>query len=141
MIFGNHHSNKNEMLSVATQAGMPYTNTHKHRTSYFKCTLSFIGPAKHWKCLSAPRQKPDILAVLHQRLPHSLCRAGTSLVPPSPYTRAVRASIHIPPLHGRKRAPRAYKGLGMRLGWHVLYHPLILLPVNFFTNLTSGGSL
>ena len=33
-------------LLLPTQAGMPYTNTHKHRTSYFKSTLTFLGPAK-----------------------------------------------------------------------------------------------
>ena len=33
-------------LLLSTQVGMPYTNTHKHRTSYFKSTLTFIGPAK-----------------------------------------------------------------------------------------------
>ena len=32
-------------LLLPTQAGMPYTNTHKHRTSYFKSTLTFVGPA------------------------------------------------------------------------------------------------
>ena len=31
---------------LPTQAGMPYTNTHKHRTSYFKSTLTFLVPAK-----------------------------------------------------------------------------------------------
>ena len=33
-------------LLLPTQAGMPYTNTHKHRMLYFKSTLTFIGPAK-----------------------------------------------------------------------------------------------
>ena len=51
-------------LLLPTQAGMPYTNTHKHRTSYFKSTLTFIGPAKRWS-LSAARQKPEILEVHH----------------------------------------------------------------------------
>ena len=46
-------------LLLPTQAGMPYTNTHKHRTSYFKSTVTFKGPAKRWKCLSAARQKND----------------------------------------------------------------------------------
>ena len=31
-------------LLLHTQAGMPYTNTHKHRTLYFKSTLTFMGP-------------------------------------------------------------------------------------------------
>ena len=52
---------------LPTQGGMPYTNTHKHRTSYFKSTLTFIGPAKRWKSLSAARQKPEIFAVLHHQ--------------------------------------------------------------------------
>ena len=42
-----------QQLLLPTQTGMPYTNTHKHRTSYFKSTLTFMGPAKRWKCLSA----------------------------------------------------------------------------------------
>ena len=42
-----------QSLLLPTQAGMLYTNTHKHRTSYFKSTLTFMGPAKRWKCLSA----------------------------------------------------------------------------------------
>ena len=36
-------------LLLLTQEGMPYTNIHKHRTSYFKSTLTFIGLTKHWK--------------------------------------------------------------------------------------------
>ena len=40
-------------LLFLTQVGMPYTNTHKHRTSYFKSTLTFLGPAKRWKCIFA----------------------------------------------------------------------------------------
>ena len=42
---------------------MSYTNIYKHRTSYFKSTLPFLGPAKHWKSISAARQKPEILAI------------------------------------------------------------------------------
>ena len=56
---------KFKSLLLPTQAGIPYTNTHKHRTSYFKCTLTVMASAKCWKCLSAGRQKPEILAVLH----------------------------------------------------------------------------
>ena len=52
-------------LLLPTQAGMPYTNTHNHRTSYFKSTLTFLGPAKCWKSICVARQKPEILAVLH----------------------------------------------------------------------------
>ena len=52
-------------LLLPTQSGMPYTNTHKHRTSYFKSTLTFLGPAKSWKSICAARQKTEILAVLH----------------------------------------------------------------------------
>ena len=67
-------------LLLPTQTGMPYTNTHKHRTSYFKSTLTFMGPSKRWKCLSAARQKRQILAIRHhnQRVRYySLCRLGT----------------------------------------------------------------
>ena len=52
-------------LLLLTQMGMLYTNTHKYRTSYVKSTLTFLGTAKLWKCLSAARQKPEILVVLH----------------------------------------------------------------------------
>ena len=52
-------------LLLPTQAGMPYTNTHKHRTSYLKSTLTFLGPAKSWKSICAARQQLEILAVLH----------------------------------------------------------------------------
>ena len=34
-------------LLLLTQTGMPYTNTHKQRTLYFKSTLTFLGPAKY----------------------------------------------------------------------------------------------
>ena len=44
---------KFKLLLLPTQMGMPYTNTHRHRTSYFKSTLTFLGPPKLWKCLSA----------------------------------------------------------------------------------------
>ena len=30
-------------LLLLTQAGIPYSNTHKHGTSYFKSTLTFLG--------------------------------------------------------------------------------------------------
>ena len=55
---------KFQPLLLLTQAGMPYTNTHKHRTSLFKSTLTFMGPAKRWKYLSAARQKCEIVAIL-----------------------------------------------------------------------------
>ena len=50
-------------LLLPTQTGMPYTNTHKQRTSYFKSTLTFLGPAKLWKPFRSPI-KTGILAVL-----------------------------------------------------------------------------
>ena len=54
-------------LLLPTLMGIPYTNTHKHRTSYFKSTLTFLGPAKRWNSISAARQKLEILTVLHQQ--------------------------------------------------------------------------
>ena len=56
---------KVQPLLLPTQAGWPYTNTHKHRTSYFKSALPFMGPAKRLKCLSAARQKREIIVILH----------------------------------------------------------------------------
>ena len=64
------NTNFQPLLLLSTQAGMPYTNTHKHRTSYFKSTITFIGPAKRWKCLSEARQKREILAILHHNQSH-----------------------------------------------------------------------
>ena len=58
---------KFKSLLLPTQMGMPYTNTHKHRTSYFKFTLTFLGPAKCWKSIYAARQKPEIIAVIHHQ--------------------------------------------------------------------------
>ena len=55
-------------LLLLTQVGMPYTNTHKHRKSYCKSTLMFLGPAKRWKSICAARQKPEIRAVLHHNI-------------------------------------------------------------------------
>ena len=52
-------------LLLPTQAGIPYTHTHKHRTSYFKSTLTFLGPAMRWKSISSKRQNREILVVLH----------------------------------------------------------------------------
>ena len=49
---------KFKQLILPTQMGMLYTNTRKHRTSYFKSTLTFLGPAKLWKCIFV--QKPEI---------------------------------------------------------------------------------
>ena len=43
---------------------MQYINTHKHTTSYFKYTLTFLCPAKRWKSISATRKNLEILAVL-----------------------------------------------------------------------------
>ena len=59
---------KFKLLLLPTQAGMPYTNTHKHRTSYFKSTLTFLGPTKRRKSITAARQKPEILVFLHRLL-------------------------------------------------------------------------
>ena len=64
-------------LFLPTQAGMPYTNTHKHRTSYFKSTLTLLGSAKHWKSISAARQKPEIFAFLHHQYNNQ--RVGSTL--------------------------------------------------------------
>ena len=50
-------------LLLLTQAGIPYTNSYKHRTSYLKSKLTFLGPAKLWKFISADRQKTEILAI------------------------------------------------------------------------------
>ena len=44
---------KLKLLLLLTQAVKPYRNTYKHRTSYFKSTLTFLGPAKLWKSISA----------------------------------------------------------------------------------------
>ena len=52
-------------LLLPAQAGIPYTSIHKHRTSYLKSTLTFLGPAKHRKSISADRQKLGIFAILH----------------------------------------------------------------------------
>ena len=62
-----HTNTKFQPLLLPTQADMSYTNTHKHRTSYYKSTLTFMGPAKRWKCLSAARQKREIVAILHHK--------------------------------------------------------------------------
>ena len=35
-------------LFLPTQAGTPYKNTNKHRISYFKSALTFLGPVKRW---------------------------------------------------------------------------------------------
>ena len=50
-------------LFLRTHAGIPYTNTHKHRISYFKSTHTVLGPAKCWKSISADQQKWEILAI------------------------------------------------------------------------------
>ena len=52
-------------LLLPTQTGIPYTNTHKHRTSYSKSTLTFVSPAKRWKSIYAARQKPEFLRFFH----------------------------------------------------------------------------
>ena len=57
-------------LLLPTPAGMPYTNTHKHkhRTSYFKSTLTFLGPAKRCKYICAARQKLEFLEIIHHNI-------------------------------------------------------------------------
>ena len=54
-------------LLLLTQAGKPYRNTCKHRTSYFKSALTFLGPAKIRKSISAAQQKPEILDYQYNR--------------------------------------------------------------------------
>ena len=53
---------KFKRLLIPSQAGMPFTNTHKHRTSDFKSTHTCVGPTKYSKSISAARQKQEILA-------------------------------------------------------------------------------
>ena len=68
-------------LLLPTQMGIPYRNTHKHRTSYFKSTRIFLGPAKRGKTISATRQKTEIL---HIRECCSSLRVGLQhAVPPT----------------------------------------------------------
>ena len=44
----------NTKFKLTSQAGhIPYTNIYKQRISYFKSTLTFLGPAKRWKSISA----------------------------------------------------------------------------------------
>ena len=40
---------------------------HEHRTSYFKSTLTSLGPAKRWKSISADRQNWKFLRFLHHQ--------------------------------------------------------------------------
>ena len=58
-------------LLLMTRAGMPYTNTHKQRMSYFMSTLTFMGPENCWKSILPPykkkKKKEEILAVLHHQ--------------------------------------------------------------------------
>ena len=55
-------------LRLLSQAGTPYTNTHKDRTSYvFQVYTHISASSKRWKSISATRQKPEILAVLHHQ--------------------------------------------------------------------------
>ena len=44
-------------LLLLTRAGICYTNTHKHRTSLFKSTLTFLGPSNRWKSISSVTDK------------------------------------------------------------------------------------
>ena len=47
---------KFKLLLPPTQVSMLYTNTHKHRTSYFKSTHTFLGPAMSWESICAARK-------------------------------------------------------------------------------------
>ena len=49
----------------------------------------------------------------------------------------MRMTVDTRPLFllGRKHAPRAYKGLSTRLGWHLLFHPLIQTSSHYFSRL------
>ena len=53
---------KFKLLLLPTQAGIHYTNTYKHRTS-FQVYLTFLGLAKWWKSISAAQQNPEILVI------------------------------------------------------------------------------
>ena len=64
---GSTHNTKVKPLLLPTQAVISYKNTYKHRVSYFKSKLAFLGPAKHWQSISAARLKPEILAFLHHQ--------------------------------------------------------------------------
>ena len=51
-------------LQAVTSPDSSLYAVHKHsnhRTSYFKSTLTFLGPAKHWKSISATREKRKFL--------------------------------------------------------------------------------
>ena len=54
---------KFKLLLLLTQACISYTNSYKHRTSYFKSTLTFLGLTKWWKSISADQQNQEILAI------------------------------------------------------------------------------
>ena len=69
---------------------MPYTNTYKHRTLYFKSTLTFLGPAKFWKCLSADPTKTrnscvfiirECCSILYVGLQHVVPPTNTKIKP------------------------------------------------------------
>ena len=52
-------------LLLLTQAGIPYTNSYKHRTSYFKSTLTFLGLANGGSPFLPPDKKQKFLQFLH----------------------------------------------------------------------------
>ena len=77
-------------LLLRTQMGVPYTNTYKHRTLYFKSTLTFLGPAKLWKCLSADPTKTgnscvfiirSCCSILYVGLQHAVPPTNTKIKP------------------------------------------------------------
>ena len=53
-------STKFELLLLLIQTGISYTNFHRHKT---KSTVTFEGPAKCWKSISANRQKWEVVAI------------------------------------------------------------------------------
>ena len=56
------HSHLSPKL-LQTQVGIPYTNTHKHRTSYFKYTLTLLGSVSAGSPILQTEKKREILAI------------------------------------------------------------------------------
>ena len=80
-ICGSAHKNKILAdISPNSNGYIPYTNTHKHRTSYFRSTLPFLGQAKRWKSISATQQNPEIIAISSSSIrgQHAVSQADTS---------------------------------------------------------------
>ena len=68
------------LRETTTQVGKPYTNIHKHRTSYFKFTLTFLCPATRWKSISADRKKWEIVVIVFITIGERAKRASHSHV-------------------------------------------------------------